>query len=147
MPGAGPTTFQTPAANDPRGSFASIPPQVQSNTAGLPLYESIDLTMAKPAPAKESSMDPKLQAVQQQIDDTVIMMRHNMQLALERDDQLTNLEDRAEELQASSARFKRTTRAVKQAEWKNSIKWTIAVVVAVLLLILVVILLMQPWKW
>lgn len=107
----------------------------------LPYYqETFDIASQKPA-------DAKVMSVQQQVDDTVLLMRDNMVMALQRDEKITNMEDKADELQMSSKRFAKTTKAVKSQQWRNSIKWTVMLIAAVLLLILVIILITKPWTW
>jgi hypothetical protein len=91
--------------------------------------------------------DRKVLSVQQQVDEAVILMRDNVNLALERDSKITDMETRAEQLSDASLRFKKTTRSVESAQWRANIKWTIALILAFLVLIGVVILIMRPWTW
>lgn len=97
--------------------------------------------------SSQKAADAKVMSVQQQVDDTVVIMRDNMVMALQRDEKITNMEDKADELQMSSKRFAKTTKAVKNKQWRNNIKWTLLLIFAVLMLILVVILITKPWTW
>lgn len=125
-------------------TLAADAQQTDFQNADADAYYNSMYGITKPATAVG---DPKLASMQQQVDETVLIMRDNMAMALDRDEKLTDLEDKADELAASSKRFKKTTQAVKHEQWKKNMKWLVLLIVAILVLILVIILITQPWKY
>eukprot|EP00124_Ichthyophonus_hoferi_P000289 Ihof_evm15s10 gene=Ihof_evmTU15s10 len=57
----------------------------------------------------DSDHDQLVQNTQSQVDEVVDVMRDNVNKVLERDANLTNLEDRSEQLQDGASRFKTTS--------------------------------------
>lgn len=76
----------------------------------------------------------------------VDIMKDNVTKVLERDQRLTDMEDKAESLKDGAQRFERTSTQVKKKMWTKNMKWTVAVICAVIALALVIVLIIRPWK-
>ncbi|XP_065175674.1 vesicle-associated membrane protein 3-like [Sycon ciliatum] len=91
------------------------------------------------------SQNKKLQDTQNQVDEVMGIMRTNVDKVLERDQKLTDLDDRAENLQVGANQFERTaTRLKRRMWWKNFKMWIIIGVVAVVLITIIAVLI---WKF
>ncbi|XP_060707936.1 vesicle-associated membrane protein 3-like [Hemiscyllium ocellatum] len=84
----------------------------------------------------------KLQQTQAQVDEVVDIMRVNVDRVLERDQKLTELDDRADALQAGASQFETSAAKLKRKYWwKNCKMW--AILIAVVLIIIVIIIVWQ----
>lgn len=76
----------------------------------------------------------KLDQVQAQVDEVTSIMRKNVDYVLERDAKLTDLDQRAEDLQVGANQFeKRAVRIRRKMWWKNVKMWIILIVVLLVL--------------
>ncbi|KAF8560631.1 hypothetical protein P879_09785 [Paragonimus westermani] len=83
----------------------------------------------------------RLQQTQAQVDEVVDIMRVNMEKVLERDAKLSQLDDRADALQAGASQFEASAGKLKNKYWWKNMKSKITlfiVVIAVLLVVLFV---------
>ncbi|KAI4158100.1 MAG: hypothetical protein LQ342_007734 [Letrouitia transgressa] len=77
-------------------------------------------------------------ALQAQIDDTVNVMRQNIQRTEQRGENIDTLDHKTQGLSTSAENFKRgANRVRKQQVWKN-IKWWIIIISVVVILIIVI---------
>ncbi|XP_042199598.1 vesicle-associated membrane protein 3 [Callorhinchus milii] len=84
----------------------------------------------------------KLQQTQAQVDEVVDIMRVNVNRVLERDQKLTELDDRADALQAGASQFETSAAKLKRKYWwKNCKMW--AILIAVILIIIIIIIVWQ----
>ncbi|XP_051894960.1 vesicle-associated membrane protein 3-like [Pristis pectinata] len=84
----------------------------------------------------------KLQQTQAQVDEVVDIMRVNVDRVLERDQKLTELDDRADALQAGASQFETSAAKLKRKYWwKNCKMW--AILIAVILIIIIIIIVWQ----
>ncbi|XP_032904020.1 vesicle-associated membrane protein 3 [Amblyraja radiata] len=84
----------------------------------------------------------KLQQTQAQVDEVVDIMRVNVDRVLERDQKLTELDDRADALQAGASQFETSAAKLKRKYWwKNCKMW--AILIAVILIIIIIIVVWQ----
>nr|XP_061814266.1 vesicle-associated membrane protein 3-like [Nerophis lumbriciformis] len=84
------------------------------------------------------SSNKRLQQTQAQVDEVVDIMRVNVDKVLERDQKLSELDDRADALQAGASQFETSAAKLKRKYWwKNCKMW--AILIAVLLIIVVII--------
>uniref|UniRef100_A0A8C6MCF2 V-SNARE coiled-coil homology domain-containing protein n=1 Tax=Nothobranchius furzeri TaxID=105023 RepID=A0A8C6MCF2_NOTFU len=69
----------------------------------------------------------RLQQTQAQVDEVVDIMRVNVDKVLERDQKLSDLDDRADALQAGASQFETSAAKLKRKYWwKNcKVKWTV----------------------
>ncbi|XP_063173564.1 vesicle-associated membrane protein 3 [Candoia aspera] len=88
-----------------------------------------------------SGSNRRLQQTQHQVDEVVDIMRVNVDKVLERDQKLSELDDRADALQAGAAQFETNAAKLKRKYWwKNCKMWAILVAVVVMLIIIIIIL-------
>ena len=88
-------------------------------------------------PANEKT---RLTTLQRQVDDTVDLMKNNVDKVFERDTKLSDLDSRADALQLESQQFEKTAEKVKNKYWwENMRMWIIVGVVVVVLIGVIVI--------
>lgn len=82
----------------------------------------------------------KLKQSQAQVDEVVDIMRTNVEKVLERDQKLSDLNQRADELQSGANQFEQQAKRLKRKLWWKNLKmWIIiGVVVAVFLIAIIV---------
>ncbi|KAF7235968.1 Vesicle-associated membrane protein 3 [Varanus komodoensis] len=81
----------------------------------------------------------RLQQTQHQVDEVVDIMRVNVGKVLERDQKLSELDDRADALQAGASQFESNAAKLKRKYWwKNCKMWAILIAVVVILLIIII---------
>jgi t-SNARE complex subunit (syntaxin) len=92
---------------------------------------------APPAPAMSSK---RLQQTQAQVDEVVDIMRVNVDKVLERDQKLSELDDRADALQAGASQFEATSGKLKRKMWWKNLKMMLilGLIVTVIIIIIVV---------
>ncbi|XP_020388425.2 vesicle-associated membrane protein 3 [Rhincodon typus] len=82
----------------------------------------------------------KLQQTQAQVDEVVDIMRVNVDRVLERDQKLTELDDRADALQAGASQFETSAAKLKRKYWwKNCKMWAILIAVVLIIIIIIVV--------
>jgi len=86
-------------------------------------------------------MDPqdananKLKNTQAQVDEVVGIMRTNVEKVLERDQKLTDLDDRASALQTGAAQFEQSSRKLKRRYWYQNMKMNIIIGTVVIVIL------------
>lgn len=100
----------------------SVPPSGSSGTASAP------------------GGSRKLQQTQAQVNEVMDIMRVNVDKVLERDQKLSELDDRADALQAGASQFETSAAKLKRKYWwKNCKMWAIlGIVVAIIIIIIIV---------
>lgn len=82
----------------------------------------------------------KLVTTQKQVDEVVGIMRQNMDKVLERDTKLSDLDNRAESLQAGASQFESNAGKLKRKMWWQNCKmWVILIVVILIIIAIIVI--------
>jgi len=90
-----------------------------------------------PQPAVQSK---RLQQTQAQVDEVVDIMRVNVDKVLERDQKLSELDDRADALQAGASQFEASAGKLKRKYWwKNCKMWIILIVIVIIIIIIIVV--------
>ncbi|KAL2079980.1 hypothetical protein ACEWY4_023773 [Coilia grayii] len=79
---------------------------------------------APPAPPNLTS-NRRLQQTQAQVDEVVDIMRVNVDKVLERDQKLSELDDRADALQAGASQFESSAAKLKNKYWWKNMKMMI----------------------
>ncbi|XP_065700461.1 vesicle-associated membrane protein 3-like isoform X1 [Patagioenas fasciata] len=94
---------------------------------------------AGPPPATSVSSNKRLQQTQAQVDEVVDIMRMNVDKVLERDQKLSELDNRADALQAGASQFETSAAKLKRKYWWKNCKMMIilGVVCAVILIIII----------
>ncbi|CAL8339716.1 unnamed protein product [Merluccius merluccius] len=81
----------------------------------------------------------RLQQTQAQVDEVVDIMRVNVDKVLERDQKLSELDDRADALQAGASQFETSAAKLKRKYWwKNCKMWAILIAVLIIIVIIIV---------
>lgn len=82
----------------------------------------------------------KLDDTKHQVDSVIEIMKDNVNKVLERDEKLTNIEDKTDELQDNAQRFQKVSTKLKQQMMCKNIKFMVALGVVVLFLLLIILL-------
>ncbi|XP_035828735.1 synaptobrevin isoform X2 [Aplysia californica] len=89
-------------------------------------------------PPREQSK--RLQQTQAQVDEVVDIMRVNVEKVLDRDQKISQLDDRAEALQAGASQFEASAGKLKRKYWwKNCKMWAILIAVILVIIIIIVV--------
>merc|ERR1711963_677989 len=93
---------------------------------------------APPKPPYESSK--KLQQTQAQVDEVVDIMRVNVEKVLDRDQKISQLDDRAEALQAGASQFEASAGKLKRKYWWKNCKMMLILggIVGIIVIIIIV---------
>ncbi|TRY87633.1 hypothetical protein DNTS_009334 [Danionella cerebrum] len=90
-------------------------------------------------PAGMSGSNRRLQQTQAQVDEVVDIMRVNVDKVLERDQKLSELDDRADALQAGASQFETNAAKLKRKYWwKNCKMWAILIAVVLIIIIIII---------
>lgn len=81
----------------------------------------------------------KAQALKSEIDDTVGIMRDNINKVAERGERLTSIEDKADNLANSAQGFKRGANRVRKQMWLKDLKMKACLVLGIVVLLIVII--------
>lgn len=87
-----------------------------------------------------SASNKRLQQTQAQVDEVVGIMKTNVEKVLERDQKLSELDNRADALQQGASQFEQQAYKLKRKQWWRNMKMMaiIAGIVLVLLIVLIV---------
>ncbi|XP_043853248.1 vesicle-associated membrane protein 3 isoform X1 [Dromiciops gliroides] len=97
-------------------------------------------TSGPPASSAASSSNRRLQQAQNQVDEVVDIMRVNVDKVLERDQKLSELDDRADALQAGASQFETSAAKLKRKYWwKNCKMWAILITVVIVIIIIIIV--------
>lgn len=86
-----------------------------------------------------TSQPSKAQALKSEIDDTVGIMRDNINKVAERGERLTSIEDKADNLANSAQGFKRGANRVRKQMWLKDLKMKACLVLGIIVLLVVII--------
>nr|XP_020472552.1 vesicle-associated membrane protein 8-like [Monopterus albus] len=97
--------------------------------------------MAEPSSQPPASgTTPKLDQVQDQVNEVKVILKDNINKVLERGDRLDDLIGKTDDLQASADSFQRTSTRVARKYWWKNIKMMIIIGVIVLVIVILIIL-------
>jgi len=89
--------------------------------------------------AHPSQTGNKTEAIQQQIDDTVGIMRQNITKVADRGARLETLQDKTDNLAVSAQGFRRGANRVRKQMWWKDMKMRMCIVIGVIILLVIVI--------
>uniref|UniRef100_H3B3A8 V-SNARE coiled-coil homology domain-containing protein n=1 Tax=Latimeria chalumnae TaxID=7897 RepID=H3B3A8_LATCH len=91
-----------------------------------------------PAPPNMTS-NKRLQQTQTQISEVIDIMRENVDKVLERDQKLSELDDRADALQAGASQFETSAAKLKRKNWWKNCKMMIILggTIAIILIVII----------
>ncbi|KAI3379972.1 hypothetical protein SNEBB_010426 [Seison nebaliae] len=78
----------------------------------------------------------RLQQTQAQVDEVIGIMRNNVEKVLERDQQISQLDNQADELQAGASQFVMSTTKLKKKLWMKNLRMWLLLIVTLLFIIL-----------
>ncbi|KAL6039615.1 hypothetical protein STEG23_002422 [Scotinomys teguina] len=115
------------AASLRSATAATVPPAAPAGEGG------------PPAPPPNLTSNRRLQQTQAQVDEVVDIMRVNVDKVLERDQKLSELDDRADALQAGASQFETSAAKLKRKYWWKNLKMMIilGVICAIILIIII----------
>ncbi|KAK9960553.1 hypothetical protein ABG768_008402 [Culter alburnus] len=96
-----------------------------ANPAGAPGAPGGPGGAGPPAPPPNTTSNRRLQQTQAQVEEVVDIMRVNVDKVLERDQKLSELDDRADALQAGASQFESCAAKLKNKYWWKNCKMMI----------------------
>jgi len=93
----------------------------------------------EPGAQKSAPGNQRTAALQAQIDDTVGVMRENINKVSQRGERLDSLQDKTDNLAVSAQGFRRGANRVRKAMWYKDMKMRVCLIVGIILLLLVII--------
>ncbi|XP_046742259.1 synaptobrevin-1-like isoform X2 [Diprion similis] len=92
-----------------------------------------------PRTPQQASTTKKMQDTQAKVDEVVGIMKVNVEKVLERDQKLSELDNRADALQQGAAQFEQQAGKLKRKYWWKNLKMMIIIgIIAVLILIIII---------
>ncbi|XP_007886183.1 vesicle-associated membrane protein 2-like [Callorhinchus milii] len=93
-----------------------------------------------PTQPPNTSSNRRLQQTQAQVDEVVDIMRVNVDKVLERDQKLSELDDRADALQAGASQFETSAAKLKRKYWWKNCKMMIILgaICAIIIIIIII---------
>ncbi|KAM9705898.1 vesicle-associated membrane protein 3 [Dama dama] len=140
-PSAPPGDVIAPAPPAPRPGLRPPVPQCQSADPETLAASAAKMTTSAPAGSSTAAgSSRRLQQTQNQVDEVVDIMRVNVDKVLERDQKLSELDDRADALQAGASQFETSAAKLKRKYWwKNCKMWAIGISVVVIIIIIIIV--------
>ncbi|ODH52708.1 hypothetical protein GX48_01197 [Paracoccidioides brasiliensis] len=90
-------------------------------------------------PAATGNGNQRTAALQAQIDDTVGVMRENINKVSQRGENLDSLQDKTDNLAVSAQGFRRGANRVRKQMWWKDFKMRICIIVGIIILLVVII--------
>ncbi|XP_003226718.3 vesicle-associated membrane protein 2 [Anolis carolinensis] len=114
------------------------PPEMSAPAAAPPAAGGEGV--GPPPPPPNLTSNRRLQQTQAQVDEVVDIMRVNVDKVLERDQKLSELDDRADALQAGASQFETSAAKLKRKYWWKNLKMMIilGVICAIVLIVIIV---------
>ncbi|EEB07160.1 synaptobrevin [Schizosaccharomyces japonicus yFS275] len=88
---------------------------------------------------KAPAVNSKTAAIQQQIDDTVGIMRENISKVSERGERLDSLQDKTDNLAVSAQGFRRGANRVRKQMWWKDMRMRLCIIIGIIILLIVII--------
>lgn len=90
-------------------------------------------------PGGEAGGNQRTQALQAQIDDTVDVMRDNINKVSQRGERLDHLQDKTDNLAVSAQGFRRGANRVRKAMWWKDMKMRMWIAIGIIILLVIII--------
>ncbi|CAG9112767.1 unnamed protein product [Plutella xylostella] len=98
-----------------------------------------DMPVGGPKTPQQIAAQRRLQQTQAQVDEVVDIMKTNVEKVLERDQKLSELDDRADALQQGASQFEQQAGKLKSKFWLQNLKMMIiAAVIGIIILALII---------
>ncbi|XP_078035826.1 neuronal Synaptobrevin isoform X1 [Augochlora pura] len=97
-----------------------------------------------PRTPQQTAAQKRLQATQAQVDEVVDIMKTNVDKVLERDQKLSELDDRADALQQGASQFEQQAGKLKRKFWLQNLKMMIIMGVIALIILAIIVAKFMP---
>ncbi|XP_071567747.1 neuronal synaptobrevin isoform X1 [Temnothorax nylanderi] len=97
-----------------------------------------------PRTPQQIASQKRLQATQAQVDEVVDIMKTNVEKVLERDQKLSELDDRADALQQGASQFEQQAGKLKRKFWLQNLKMMIIIGVIALIVLAIIVAKFMP---
>ncbi|KAI0413251.1 synaptobrevin [Xylaria grammica] len=91
------------------------------------------------APQQQQGGNNRTQALQAQIDDTVGVMRENINKVSQRGERLDALQDKTDNLAVSAQGFRRGANRVRKQMWWKDMKMRMCIIIGIIILLVIII--------
>lgn len=109
------------------------------DAAGAGAGANTDGIVGGPRTPQQIASQKRLQATQAQVDEVVDIMKTNVEKVLERDQKLSELDDRADALQQGASQFEQQAGKLKRKFWLQNLKMMIIMgVIGLIVLVIIV---------
>lgn len=110
-----------------------------SSEGGLAPGGEGEMPVGGPKTPQQIAAQRRLQQTQAQVDEVVDIMKTNVEKVLERDQKLSELDDRADALQQGASQFEQQAGKLKSKFWLQNLKMMIiAAVIGIIILALII---------
>ncbi|XP_062991585.1 vesicle-associated membrane protein 8-like [Elgaria multicarinata webbii] len=89
----------------------------------------------------EKQNDTAISTLQVQVDDVKNVMTHNIEKVLQRDERLSELADRSDDLETAAHGFQKTTTKISRKMWWKNTKMVVIIVGILLVIVIFIVLL------
>ncbi|KAI0090671.1 synaptobrevin-domain-containing protein [Irpex rosettiformis] len=114
-------------------------PEPHASIMSEPYDPYVPRTGGSPSGSAPAAGNPKTAAIQQQIDDTVGIMRENITKVAERGERLDQLQDKTDNLAVSAQGFRRGANRVRKNMWWKDMKMRIIIGLAIAIIIVIIV--------
>ncbi|KAI8437703.1 hypothetical protein MSG28_011938 [Choristoneura fumiferana] len=119
---------------------ATISYKYKATEGGLAPAADGDMPVGGPKTPQQIAAQRRLQQTQAQVDEVVDIMKTNVEKVLERDQKLSELDDRADALQHGASQFEQQAGKLKSKFWLQNLKMMIiAAVIGIVILALIIV--------
>lgn len=84
-------------------------------------------------------MNTKIEQTQQQLDSVTVIMRENIEKVIERDNKISDLEDKSENLRETALVFSNSSRRLKNKMCFDNAKWWLLLFIILVIIITIIV--------
>lgn len=125
-------------------SEGGLAPDAAAAGAGAGAGAGTDGIVGGPRTPQQIASQKRLQATQAQVDEVVDIMKTNVEKVLERDQKLSELDDRADALQQGASQFEQQAGKLKRKFWLQNLKMMIIMGVIGLIVLAIIVAKFMP---
>ncbi|CAH1382692.1 unnamed protein product [Tenebrio molitor] len=116
------------------------------DSLGAPAAGGDDGIVGGPRTPQQVAAQRRLQQTQAQVDEVVDIMKTNVEKVLERDQKLSELDDRADALQQGASQFEQQAGKLKRKFWLQNLKMMIIMGIIGLVILIIIVMKFMPDK-
>ncbi|VVC29021.1 Synaptobrevin,Synaptobrevin/Vesicle-associated membrane protein [Cinara cedri] len=129
----------TAAQQRPSSSSDRSPGNEMADGTGAGLTAGDDTVVGGPKTPQQIAAQKRLQQTQAQVDEVVDIMKTNVMKVLDRDQKLSELDDRADALQQGASQFEQQAGKLKRKFWLQNLKMMIIMGVIGLVILAIIV--------